>query len=142
MSTLYCSTILSRRFCGLYYVRLLMRLFNMFAASFFCSAATAGPIPDLVCRVVREVTINPKTLETQVYDTSTIYRFRSGKLYLTPSDRAEYLYNEVVESELMRYMSGHKVIQFESGDTEFRAATFVHTYLPEVRVSKASCKRL
>lgn len=105
------------------------------------SVASAGPVPDLVCRETRMVFVNPKSLAAQEQDGTTTYRFKSGSLYITPTDRAEYLYNKVTEVEPMRYSSGYKVIQFEGGGSEFGIAIFVHTYRDEVRVSRASCKR-
>ena len=101
--------------------------------------AAALPIPDIVCRETRLVLIAPKSLAVQEQESQTVYRFKSGSLYITPSDRGEYRYNKVVEVEPMRYVSGHKIIQFEVGGSNFQTAIFVHTYLDEVRVSRATC---
>jgi hypothetical protein len=76
----------------------------------------------------------------QEQKSQTIYRFKSGSLYVTPTGRSEYLYNKVAEVEPMRYTSGHKVIQFEGNASAFHTAVFVHTYRDEVRVSRATCK--
>lgn len=112
------------------------------AVTLICSSVSALAIPDLICREAHLVQVNSKSLQTQVSESSTDYRFKSGKLYLAPQDRAEYLYNEVVEVEPMRYTSGHKIIQFEAIGTEFRNALLVHAHRDEVRVFKASCKRI
>lgn len=75
-------------------------------------------------------------MRVQEFESRTLYRFKSGNLYLSSPDRTEYLYNTVREVEPMRYVSGHKTFQFESG--EFRTAIFVHSHRDEVRVSRAN----
>ncbi len=42
----------------------------------------------------------------------------------------------------MRYIPGHKVIQFEANDAEFRSVVLVHTHRDEIRISRASSRRL
>jgi hypothetical protein len=105
------------------------------------STASARPIPDLVCRETRVVVVDPRSLAVQEQESQTIYRFKSGSLYITPTDRGEYLYNKVTEVEPMRYTSGHKVIQFEGNGSEFHNAILVHTYRDEVRISRPTCKQ-
>jgi hypothetical protein len=78
-------------------------------------------------------------LTVKEYESRTLYRLKSGNLYLSSPDRTEYLYNKVIEVEPMRYASGHKTLQFESAD--FRTAILVHSYRDEVRVSRANCTR-
>ncbi len=118
-----------------------MRYFWIFSLSLISFTAVALPIPDIVCRETRLIFIAPKSLAVQEQESQTLYRFKSGSLYITPSDRGEYRYNKVVEVEPMRYVSGHKVIQFEGGGSNFQTAIFVHAYLDEVRVSRAACSR-
>ncbi len=105
------------------------------------SSVAARPIPDLVCQEKRLVFIDPKSLEVQERASQTIYRFQSGSLYIRAPDRSEYRYNKIVETEPMRYTSGHKVIQFEDTGSEFQTAILVHTYRDEVRVSRVTCKQ-
>ena len=105
------------------------------------SSASARPVADLVCRETRAVFIDPKSLAVQERGSKAIYRFKSGSLYITPTDREEYLYNRITEVEPMRYTSAHKVIQFEGNGSEFDTAILVRTYRDEVRVSRATCKR-
>lgn len=105
------------------------------------SAASARPVPDLVCHETRLVFIDPKSLAVEEQEGKTIYRFKSGSLYIASTDHAEYLYNKVTEAEPMRYTSGHKVIQFEGSGSKFHTAILVHTYRGEVRVSRATCKQ-
>ena len=85
--------------------------------------------------------IDPKSLAVQEQESQIACRFKSGSLFITPTDRSEYLYNKVTETEPKRYTSGHKVIQFEGNGSEFHTAILVHTYLDEVRVSRATCKQ-
>jgi hypothetical protein len=105
------------------------------------SSVAARPIPDLICQEARLVFIDPKSLEVHERESQSIYRFQSGSLYIRTPDRGEYRYNKVLETEPMRYTSGHKVIQFEGTGSEFRTAILVHTYRDEVRVSRATCKQ-
>lgn len=104
------------------------------------SSVVARPMPDLICQETRLVFIDPKSLEVQERDSQTIYRFQSGSMYIRAPNRGEYRYNKIVETEPMRYTSGHKVIQFEGAGSEFRTAILVHTYRDEVRVSRVTCK--
>jgi hypothetical protein len=118
-----------------------MRLLCIVTLLVLWSSASAGPVPDLTCQEARYVRVDPRSLAVQERTSQTIYRFKSGSLYLTPTDRGEYLYGKVVEVEPMRYSSGHKVIQFEGNGSPFLTAVLVHTYRDEVRVSRASCRR-
>lgn len=102
-------------------------------------SASGAAVPDLVCQELRVIQVDPRSLTVMEFESSTLYRFRSGSLYLSSPDRTEYLYNKVTEVEPMRYVSGHKTLQFESAD--FRTAIFVHSYLDEVRVSRAHCTK-
>ena len=96
-------------------------------------------VPDLICRELRVVLVNPGTLRTtELKDTRTLYRFKAGDLYLSTPDRSEYRYNKVEQQEPSRYSSGHKTLLFEA---DFRRGTFVHVYTDEIRVSQVSCNR-
>ena len=118
-----------------------MRLLCLIIFLAATSAAAARPVPDLVCRETRMVFIDPRSLAVQEQESQTAYRFKSGRLYITSTDRSEYLYNKVTEVEPNRYTSGHKVIQFEGNGSEFDIAILVHTYRDEVRVSRVTCKQ-
>ena len=61
--------------------------------------ALALQLPDLICSETKSVQMDPKTLSDQSCGTDTIYRLKSGSLYLNPSDRDEYWYHTVVEIE-------------------------------------------
>jgi hypothetical protein len=116
-----------------------MRQLGFLAFALWVQSAAGAAIPDLVCQELRVVQVDPRSLQAQESKSRTLYRLKSGNLYLSSTDRPEYLYNTVVEVEPMRYVSGHKTLQFESAD--FRAAIFVHSYRDEVRVSRANCRR-
>lgn len=105
-----------------------------------CISASAKAIPDLICREGHVVQVDPKTLKTSEYDSTTIYRFKAGGLYVIPRDRKEYLYNSVSEVSLLRYVSAHKTILFE--DMDFRSAILVHSYIDNVTTSRAVCDKL
>jgi hypothetical protein len=114
-------------------------------ALFLISAVTLFPgvgfaeIPDLICQELRVVHVDPRTLQSRELESRTLYRFKSGKLFLSSPDRSEYLYNTVTEVEFMRFVSGHKTILFH--DSKFERATFIHANTDEVRVSNASCTK-
>jgi len=114
-----------------------VRKLYILALTVWTVGASGAPLPELVCQELRVIQIDPKSLLTREYDSRTLYRFKAGSLYLSSPERAEYLYNKVREVEPLRYVSGHKTIQFESSD--FRTMILVHSYLDEVRVSRAAC---
>jgi hypothetical protein len=118
-----------------------MRPLIIFALCVVSAAASARPVPDIICRETHFVFIDPRTLDVKEQKSQTIYRFAAGSMFITPADRGEYLYNKVVEVEPMRYTSGHKIIQFESSGTQFDTAILVHTHRDEVRVSRAVCAK-
>jgi hypothetical protein len=96
-------------------------------------------VPDLVCQELRVIHVDPRSLRVQESESRTLYRFSAGKLYLSSPDRTEYLYNKVIEVGPMRYVSGHKTLQFDSAD--FGTVIVVHSYRDEVRVSRANCTK-
>jgi hypothetical protein len=96
-------------------------------------------IPDLLCQELKVVLLNPVTLRaTEVTESRTLYRFKTGELFLSNPDVKEYRYNKVVQQERLRFTVGHKTLLFEN---DFRRATFVHVYADEVRISHASCNK-
>ncbi len=103
------------------------------------ATVSGATLPNIVCQELRVVQVDPRSLRSNEYDSRSIYRFSAGDLYLSSPERVEYRYGSVVEVEPLRYVVGHKNIQFESSD--FRTAILVHTYRDEVRVSRASCTK-
>jgi hypothetical protein len=116
-----------------------MRHLCFLVFALWLQSAAGAALPDLVCQELRVIQVDPRSLRVQESESRTLYRFKSGNLYLSSPERAEYLYNKVIEVEPMRYVSGHKTLQFESAD--FRTAIFVHSYRDEIRVSRASCTK-
>jgi hypothetical protein len=113
-------------------------LFLILAISLFPSVGSSE-LPDLICQELRVVRVDPYTLQSREFESHTLYRFKSSKLFLSSPDRSEYLYNTVAEVEFMRFVSGHKTILFHG--SKFDNATFIHANTDEVRVSEASCTR-
>jgi hypothetical protein len=118
-----------------------MRTFPLlvFLSSLIATPQAHSAVPDLICQELRVVDVDPRSLKVEAYDSRTLYRFKSGQLFLSSPDRGEYLYNKVTQTEPLRFVSGHKTIQFESD--VFRTVILVHTYLDDVRVSRGSCTR-
>ncbi len=95
------------------------------------------PLPDLVCRADSKVTTTHATLETRRGATTDVYRFKSGALYISSSDRDEYLYGPVVSTDFRRYTSGYKTILFNDG--EYRTGIAVHVDNAETLVLALRC---
>lgn len=93
-----------------------MKYFILTATLLLTSTTWARPVPDLVYRETRFIFVDPISLDVQKRESTTVYHFKSGSLYIKPIDRGEYRYNKVVEVESMRYTSGQKVFQFGGGD--------------------------
>src|SRR5258708_35338255 len=67
-------------------------------------------IPDLECHADEQTRIDSITLDADHSDVSDIYRIKGGNLFITTSGRVEYLYNEIVEVEPGRFVSGHSCL--------------------------------
>ena len=116
-----------------------MRTLIAFLVAITSVAAQATQIPNLICRESIVRFVDPKSLETKEFPSSTIYRTKDGNLYISSADRAEYLYNSIQESEPSRYVSGHKTIQLIRDQSGKINAQITHSYKDEVRVSVAIC---
>lgn len=101
----------------------------------------AAPLPEMSCTEVRVVQVQPSSLRTEQYTSSTTYRFVSGKLFLRSGSDPEYAYNTVTEAEPGRYVSGHKIIYFRNAESSTPQIQVSHVYKDEVRVSVAECRR-
>ena len=104
-------------------------------------AANAAPIPDLICREGRVRHVDPKTLQTKEYESSTTYRFNNRKLYLKSPGRGEHLYGSVSETEPGKYAVGHKTIYLATQQTIPILLQLTHVYIDEIRVSLAECEK-
>ena len=97
-------------------------------------------VPNITCTEQQYRFIDPLTLKSTIYKGGTVYRFYNGDLFLSSKDKAEYKYNKVVETEYLRYASGHKTILFDTN--KFTDVVIVHAADKlEVRVSHAKCDR-
>ena len=67
-------------------------------------------MPELECHADEQTRIDPITLDAEHSDVSDVYRIRGGHLFITAPGEAEYLYNNVVEVEPGRFVSGHKTL--------------------------------
>jgi hypothetical protein len=94
-------------------------------------------LPDLVCRADSELVTAHATMQVRRAAVTDVYRFKSGKLFLSWSDREEYFYGDLVESEASRFRSGYKTILFLGADHQ--TAIVVHTDERETRVLKMRC---
>jgi len=117
--------------------------FWLFTFAFLIPLATqAVEFPPMVCREQQVIQIDPSTLETHSYISSSLYRFTREGLFLSDKDRQEYFYNEVkyVGRELSkhRFASAHKTFIF---DNAFKRASAIHINGIEVRVSQLLCTR-
>jgi hypothetical protein len=104
-------------------------------------ATLAAPIPDLICHEGRVRHVDPRTLQTREYESATTYRFTNRNLYLKGSERGEYLYGSVSETEPGRYAVGHKTIYIATQDSNSIIMQLTHVYADEVRASLAKCEK-
>ncbi|EGR1579740.1 hypothetical protein D0D70_25415 [Vibrio parahaemolyticus] len=82
------------------------------------SNVSAAGIPDLTCfqndvlvSFLDSSKINFR--DSHTYKGSDIYKIRSGKLYIDPSDRSEYLYGSI-KGDGQRFYSGYMMLNFNS----------------------------
>ena len=101
------------------------------------SPVHAGGMPDMICRELRTLNVNPVSFQAAKVEDATLFRFGDGKLYLWHEGQPEYLYGKVRESEPMRYAVGHKTLLFTAPD--YSAGMFVHSYVDEVRITHVKC---
>jgi hypothetical protein len=104
------------------------------------SASAIAELPDLICQELKVMHVDPRNLHSKEYESQTLYRFKSSKLFLSSPERSEYLYNSIIEIEPSRFVSGHKTIIFEG--SKFEQVIFVHTHDDEIEISRAKCTRI
>jgi hypothetical protein len=95
-------------------------------------------MPDMVCQEIDKLYVNPSNMETAQYVGDTLFRFKDNKLYLSSSDREEYLYNKMTQQEYGRFLSGYKTIIFGLSG-EHKNGLVVHPDEHEVSVSRINC---
>jgi len=109
-----------------------------------CLGPARASVPETVCRLQRQTTIDPTTLAATTSSPAETYRFANGKLYIATPDRAERFYSDVSELEFgKRYAAGHKILIF-TGQTLLprteRLLAF-HSDRLDIRVSEFACAR-
>jgi hypothetical protein len=98
-------------------------------------------IPDLECHADEQTRIDSITLDADHSDVSDIYRIKGGNLFITTSGRAEYLYNEIVEVEPGRFVSGHKTLLLTARTADAgRRMLVLHFHELDIRVTRFFCR--
>lgn len=77
--------------------------------------AVAG-MPDLLCRATKATIIEGSTLEASTVAWPDIYRFSSGKLFISSPGQKEYLYGTVRELEPHRFTVGYMTLLVDDRD--------------------------
>jgi hypothetical protein len=86
--------------------------------SSYVAAATAA-VPNMTCKAVgRTMTgvMADRSFTPSSYTPTDVYRIADGKLYHRWSQREEYFYNTIVETERGRYVSGHMVFVIDENN--------------------------
>jgi hypothetical protein len=101
--------------------------------------AWASP-PNMTCTAIGSVASGATVADRvqMTARTTDVFRFQNGKLYHRWSGRAEYLYNDVVEVQSGRYVSGH--MQFVMAETGDRKGYVVIAAPTDWRVVYVDCK--
>jgi hypothetical protein len=98
-------------------------------------------IPDLECHADEQTRIDSITLDADHSDVSDIYRIKGGNLFITTSGRAEYHYNEIVEVEPGRFVSGHKTLLLTARTADAgRRMLVLHFHELDIRVTRFFCR--
>jgi hypothetical protein len=98
-------------------------------------------VPDLECHADEQTSIDPVTLDADQSDVSDVYRIKGGNLFITTSGRAEYLYNEIVEMEPGRFVSGHKTLLLNARTADAgRKLLVLHFHELDIRVTRFFCR--
>jgi hypothetical protein len=67
--------------------------------------AAKANVPDMTCKAARGVA-GPEGRPQEMTD---VFRIANGRLYHRWSGKGEYFYNDIVETDFRRYVSGHMV---------------------------------
>ena len=98
-------------------------------------------MPELECHADEQTRIDPITLDADHSDVSDIYRIRGGHLYITAPGEAEHLYNNVVEVEPGRFVSGHKTMLLTPRTADpGRKLLVLHFHGLDIRVTRFFCR--
>ena len=114
--------------------------------SSFITALSVVPLshatmPELECHADEQTRIDPITLDADHSDVSDVYRIRGGHLFITVPGEAEYLYNNVVEVEPGRFVSGHKTLLLTARTADpGRKLLVLHVHELDIRVTRFFCR--
>src|SRR6266853_5000916 len=98
-------------------------------------------VPDLECHADEQTRIDPITLDADHSDVSDVYRIKGGNLFITTPGRAEYLYNNVVEVEAGKFVSGHKTLLLTARTADpGRKLLVLHFQELDIRVTRFFCR--
>jgi hypothetical protein len=81
------------------------------------AASCSRDVPDMTCKAKGEV-MGMQAGQTlhRIDDASDVFRITNGKLYHRYSGREEYLYGDIKEGDLGRYVSGHMVFVMDDNN--------------------------
>ena len=98
-------------------------------------------MPELECHADEQTRIDPITLDADHSDVSDVYRIRGGHLFITTPGGAEYLYNNVVEVEPGRFVSGHKTLLLIARTADpGRKLLVLHVHELDIRITRFFCR--
>jgi hypothetical protein len=104
------------------------------------SLGHAAP-PDLECYADEQARIDPITLDAEHSDVSDVYRIKDGSLLITTPGGTEYVYNEVVETESGRFVSGHKTMLLSARTADLgRKLLVLHFHESDIRITRFFCR--
>ena len=118
----------------------------VFIVSSFISTLSVVPLghtamPELECHADEQTRIDPITLDADHSDVSDVYRIRGGHLFITTPGEAEYRYNNVVEVEPGRFVSGHKTLLLTARTADpGRKLLVLHVHELDIRVTRFFCR--
>ena len=114
---------------------------SLFVATFSVIPLGHAAMPELECHADEQTRIDPITLDADHSDVSDIYRIRGGHLFITTPGEAEYLYNNVVEVEPGRFVSGHKTLLLTARTADpGRKLLVLHFHELDIRVIRFFCR--
>jgi hypothetical protein len=98
-------------------------------------------MPELECHADEQARIDPITLDVDHGDVGDVYRIKGGNLFITTPGRDEYIYNNVVEVEPGRFVSGHKTLLLTARSADpGRKLLVLHFHELDIRVTRFFCR--
>ena len=114
---------------------------SSFVATLSVAPLGHAAMPELECHADEQTRIDPITLDADHSDVSDVYHIRGGHLFITTPGEAEYLYNNVVEVEPGRFVSGHKTLLLTARTADpGRRLVVLHFHELDIRVTRFFCR--